>query len=110
MPVQLSTICEADALAVKVPFVGAAASAVNDTAVAAAPVPPELAARIVTFSGWASAAVMPVLLHVKPGLAPDTVADSQLAPPSMLYSQAVTGTSLLNAVARLNGLLTKIPD
>ena len=89
---------------------GAVASTVRATAVAAA-VPPLFVARMVRPSAWPLVPGTPVLEQVKLGMAPETVAGTQVLPPSMLYSQLVTTLALLaKPVARSNGLLTKLPN
>ena len=85
---------------------GARESIVLLIAVAVA-VPVLLVARMVRLRAWPLAPVMPVLEQVKAGALPDTVAASQVDPPSVLYSQLVRASPLENEVARSKGLLTK---
>ena len=59
---------------------------------------------------WPLVPVMPLVTHVKFGMVPVTAAGCHVAPPSIVYSQAVTALSLsVKLVLRSNGLSTRLP-
>ena len=89
---------------------GGAASTVTWRTVAWA-VPPSLVARMLSRRTWPWVPTMPLASHVNAGMVPATMAVCHVAPPSIVYSQAVTGVPLsVKLVRRSKGLSTHWPE